>query len=60
MTKPHRCGNGVIVEGVSSTQLDVLRMLDVQYMTNDECDGSAGLYSGEYVTYEGYIKENMM
>ena len=52
-------GCGVIVEGVSSTQSDVLREVDVQYMTNDECDGNAGLYSGEYVTYEGYIEENM-
>ena len=42
-------GYGVTVEGVSSTQSGILREADVQYMTNDECDRSAGLYSGEYV-----------
>ncbi|EED94018.1 predicted protein, partial [Thalassiosira pseudonana CCMP1335] len=43
-------GWGVTVEGVSSTQSDVLREVDVQYMTNTECDTSNG----------GYIEDNMM
>lgn len=53
-------GWGVTVEGVSSTQSDVLREVDVQYMTNTECDTSNGVYEGDFVSYEGYIEDNMM
>lgn len=53
-------GWGVTVEGVSSTQSDVLREVDVQYMSNAECDASSGSYNGDFVTYDGYIEGNMM
>ena len=53
-------GYGVTVEGIPSTQSNVLREVDVQYMSNTECDASSGYYGGDYVTYEGYIEENMM
>jgi trypsin len=53
-------GWGVTVEGVSSTQSNVLREVEVQYMSNTECDSSSGMYDGNYVTYDGYIEGNMM
>ncbi|KAL7483435.1 hypothetical protein ACHAW6_009081 [Cyclotella cf. meneghiniana] len=53
-------GWGVTVEGVSSTQSDILREVQVQSMGNTECDGSSGQYNGEFVTYEGYIEDNML
>lgn len=53
-------GWGVTVEGVSSTQSNVLREVEVQYMSNTECDSSSGMYDGNFVTYDGYIEGNMM
>jgi trypsin len=53
-------GWGVTVEGVSSTQSNVLREVDVQSMGNMECDASSGQYKGSFVTYEGYIEDNML
>lgn len=53
-------GWGVTVEGVASTQSDVLREVEVQYMSNAECDASSGYYGGDFVTYDGYIEKNMM
>lgn len=53
-------GWGVTVEGVSSSQSDVLREVEVQYMSNEECDASSGNYAGDFVTYGGYIEGNMM
>ena len=53
-------GWGVTVEGLESSQSDLLRQVDVQYMTNTECDDSSGDYNGDFVTYDGYIEDNML
>ena len=53
-------GWGVTVEGLTSTQADALREVEVQYMSNEECDASSGSYEGDFVTYDGYIETNMM
>mmetsp|Transcript_12640 Transcript_12640/g.26728 ORF Transcript_12640/g.26728 Transcript_12640/m.26728 type:complete len:757 (+) Transcript_12640:261-2531(+) len=53
-------GWGVTEEGNSQSNSDVLRKVDVQYMTNVECDASSGYFEGDLVSYAGYIDDNMM
>lgn len=53
-------GWGVTELGTSLSATDVLQSVEVYSLSNEECEDSEGMYEGDWVSYAGYIVNNMM